>query len=212
VFNALDRGLTFLPRQRVGEKPSPTPQDARLALATELRGGYNAFDVTRLPIISGLIKRRLLVNFRADPAIVHRILPNGFRPKLHDGHAFVGICLIRLENVRPKGVPAAIGVSSENAAHRIAVEWTDVDGHRREGVFIARRDTSSRLNAFAGGRVFPGEHHHSRFEVSDQGRPVSIKVTSPDDVASIFVSGRPSDTLPSSSCFESLAEASRFFE
>jgi hypothetical protein len=173
---------------------------------------YNIFDMTRLPVISGLIKRRLLVNFRADPDIVHEILPNGFRPKLHDGHALVGICLIRLENVRPKGVPAAIGVSSENAAHRIAIEWTAPDGQRHEGVFVARRDTNSRLNAIAGGRVFPGEYHHSRFEVRDQDQTVSINVALPDDTTSIFVSGRQSDIFPSSSCFKSLADASGFFE
>lgn len=169
-------------------------------------------EMTRLPVISGLIKRRLLVNFRADPDVVQGILPKGFRPKLHDGHAVVGICLIRLENARPKGIPAAIGVSSENAAHRTAVEWSGLDGQRREGVYVARRDTNSWLNAFAGGRIFPGEHHHSRFEVCDQERSVSIKVTSPEDETSIVVRGRPSVTLPSSSGFKSLAEASEFFE
>lgn len=133
---------------------------------------------------------------------------------MHDGHTLVGICLIRLEDVRPKGVPAALGVSSENAAHRIAVEWTGPDGQSREGVFVARRDTNSRLNAFAGGRgrIFPGEQHHSRFEVRDQDPSVSIEVTSRDAETSILVNGRTSETFPSSSCFESLAEASRFFE
>ena len=59
----------------------------------------------RIPVIKGTIKRRLLVNFRADPTVVQRILPSLFRPKLHEGHAIVGICLIRLEQVRPRGLP-----------------------------------------------------------------------------------------------------------
>jgi hypothetical protein len=59
-----------------------------------------------------------------------------------------------------------MGLRSENAAHRVAVEW-DEDGAIRTGVFIPRRDSSSRLNALVSGRVFPGVHHHARFHVSE---------------------------------------------
>ena len=106
----------------------------------------------RLPVIEGIIKRRLRINFRADPDIVQALLPAGFRPKCHGPYAIVGICLIRLEDIRPRGVPALVpGLSSENAAHRIAVEWTEGNGEEREGVYIPRRDTNSALNALAGG-------------------------------------------------------------
>src|SRR5438034_11137943 len=105
----------------------------------------------RIPVIKGTIKRRLLVNFRADPAAVQRIRPKPFRPKLHRGFSLVGICLIRLEQIRPAALPGVLGLSSENAAHRITVEWTDAAGTQREGVFIPRRDTSSLLNRLAGG-------------------------------------------------------------
>jgi hypothetical protein len=165
-----------------------------------------------LPVISGLIKRRLLINFRSDPAVVQRLLPEGFRPKLHRGYAVVGICLIRLERVRPRGLPVFMGIASENAAHRIAVEWSDDDGGSREGVFIPRRDTNSQLNALAGGRVFPGEHHRSRFGVRDDKATVSIEMASADEAVHLFVSGRESDGLPDTSCFRSVGEASRFFE
>ncbi|HEY2329337.1 MAG TPA: DUF2071 domain-containing protein [Verrucomicrobiae bacterium] len=75
----------------------------------------------RLPKIHGIIRRRMLVNFRVDPEIIQRQLPKRFRPKLHNGFAIAGICLIRLEQIRPKYFPSFLGVSSENAAHRIAV-------------------------------------------------------------------------------------------
>ena len=75
----------------------------------------------RLPVIRGLIRRRMLVNFRADPATVQRLLPAPFHPKLHAGQAIVGVCLIRLEQIRPAGLPPFLGIASENAAHRFAV-------------------------------------------------------------------------------------------
>ena len=56
----------------------------------------------RIPVIRGLIERRILVNYRADPAVVARTLPPPFRPRLVRGSAMVGICLIRLLSaVRP---------------------------------------------------------------------------------------------------------------
>src|SRR5262249_30651973 len=122
----------------------------------------------RIPIIRGVIDRRILVNFRADPAVLARLLPPPFRPKLIHGAGLAGVCLIRLQRIRPRFWPSCLGLSSENAAHRIAVEW-DQGGEVREGVFIPRRDTSSWLNALAGGRLFPGVHHHATFRVQEQG-------------------------------------------
>src|SRR5258706_16338757 len=134
----------------------------------------------RLPVIKGTIKRRPLVNSRADPAVVQRILPHPFRPKLHRGHSLVGICLIRLEGIRPAGFPALVGLSSENAAHRIAVEWTDASGVSREGVFIPRRDTGSMITRLGGGRIFPGEHHPARFSIVDDGHHIVFSMKSLD--------------------------------
>jgi hypothetical protein len=120
----------------------------------------------RLTKVHGVIRRRLLINFRADPGVVAALLPPPFRPKLQDGWAIVGICLIRLEEIRPKGFPRLAGLSSENAAHRIAVRW-DEAGTPREGVYIPRRDTGSLINHLAGGRLFAGEHQRAAFDVTD---------------------------------------------
>jgi len=165
-----------------------------------------------IPVLTGTIKRRLLVNFRAEPAAVQRILPVPFRPKLYHGHALVGICLIRLEQIRPVGLPAFLGIASENAAHRIAVEWNDEHGVTQQGVYIPRRDTGSRLNRLAGGRLFPGEHHPARFVVVDDGRTIDFQMKSDDGAAEVRVVGQPAAALPVDSCFSSLAEASAFFE
>jgi uncharacterized protein YqjF (DUF2071 family) len=166
----------------------------------------------RLPVIQGLIKRRLLINFRVDPAVMRRQLPSPFRPKLHDGHAIAGVCLIRLEGIRPLGLPAFLGISSENAAHRIAVEWDGPDGAKQEGVFIPRRDTDSRLNHLAGGRLFPGEHHLSKFEVTDDGERIDFAMTSRDAQVSIRLRASATPLFPSTSCFRSFEDSSAFFE
>ena len=104
----------------------------------------------QIPVIRGLIDRRILVNFRVNPDVLARVLPAPFRPKLVNGAGMAGVCLIRLKHIRPRFLPSFLGISSENAAHRIAVEWGDA-GETKEGVFIPRRDTSSRLNTLLGG-------------------------------------------------------------
>src|SRR5471030_1619654 len=130
----------------------------------------------QIPVITGTIKRRLLVNFRADPAAVRAVLPAPFRPKLHNGFAIAGICLIRLERERPAGAPALLGFGSENAAHRFAVEWTGSDGTVREGVFVPRRDTDSLTQRLAGGRVFAVKSHAASFHVHDTGGRIEMQV------------------------------------
>jgi hypothetical protein len=154
----------------------------------------------------------MLINFRVDAAVMQKFLPAPFRPKLHQGYAIAGICLIRLEHIRPGGLPAFLGFSSENAAHRIAVEWDDPSGELREGVYIPRRDTGSFLSHLTGGRIFPGEHHLASFRVADDGTRVDFTMASCDKTVSVRVRGSDSDVLPASSCFTSLAESSHFFE
>jgi hypothetical protein len=165
----------------------------------------------QLPKVHGVIGRRLLVNFRVEPAVIQRLLPAPFRPKLHDGHAVAGICLIRLEDIRPKRIPRLFGLSSENAAHRIAVLWDDDEG-AHEGVYIPRRDTGSLINHLAGGRVFPGEHQRASFRVEEAHDRIAVRMTSADGRIEVDVAGRVTTDLPGTSIFRNVAEASAFFE
>ena len=160
-----------------------------------------------------MIKRRLLLNYRVEPSLIEKILPVPFRPKLVKGKAIAGICLIKLEKVRPVGLPSWLGISSENTAHRIAVEWEDAGGESREGVFVPRRNTDSLLNVLAGGRIFPGLHFHSRFDVQDEGGHIAIKVVeSGSNAPLVVVEAAESETFPADSVFDSLEDSSRFFE
>src|SRR5688572_21509855 len=79
----------------------------------------------RMPTLRGIIDRRLLVNFRVRPEVLRAFLPAPFQPKVVHGWGMAGICLIRLKDIRPRGFPSACGMDSENAAHRIAVEWEE---------------------------------------------------------------------------------------
>ena len=130
----------------------------------------------RLPVIQGVIRRRILVNFRVDPAVMQGQLPPRFRPKLHEGHALAGICLIRLESVRPRFVPHLLGFSSENAAHRVAVRWQ------------ADRGEKERCRHSPPGHGLGDEPAHRRSAVSRRHHRARFTVREPLQVAEVHSS------------------------
>ncbi|MFJ4626969.1 DUF2071 domain-containing protein [Streptomyces sp. NPDC088847] len=165
----------------------------------------------RQPHLSSVVERRLLVNYRVAPDVAARLLPEPLRPELVHGHAVAGICLLRLGSVRPTWAPKVFGLRSENAAHRIAVEWDGPDGVET-GVYITRRDSASRLNVWAGGRVFPGEHGRAGFKVHETPGRSSVAFATRDGDTQVDVTVELSDELRGSELFADLAEASRFFQ
>ena len=158
----------------------------------------------------GIVERRLLVNYRTDPQITARLLPAPLRPQLVNGFAVAGICLIRLGRLRPRRVPAALGLRSENAAHRVAVEWDTPDGVAT-GVYIPRRDSGSLINVMVGGRLFPGQHHRARFDVHETAQDLRVAFASADGTAAVQAHARTTREWTASVLFADLDEASGFF-
>lgn len=155
--------------------------------------------------------RRLLVNFRIDPDALAAILPAPFEPRTVGDVAIGGVCCLRLRNVRPRGVPAAFGIDSENAAHRFGVEWEDDDGERQAGVYVPRRDTSSRLVERFGSRTF-GRHGLADFEVTAGDGRYGVSMRGRRDDTRIRVSGTVSDDLPADSVFDAVPDAAGYHE
>jgi hypothetical protein len=156
-----------------------------------------------------VIERRLLVNYRIDPQYVAALLPGEFRPQLVGGRAMGGVCFIRLRRARPAGLPAWAGMTTENVAHRFAVEWDDAQGIHA-GVYVPRRETSSRVTAAAGRRVFPGAYHRARFLVNEQPDRIHIDVRSDDGQVALTAEATPAVTFISD-LFPTVADAIDFF-
>ncbi len=161
--------------------------------------------------VCGRIDRRILLNYRIDPAVLADRLPAPFRPRPIHGYGIGGVCLIRLQNLRPRGVPASLGIGSENAAHRIAVEW-DADCATHTGVYVPRRDTDSLLNSALGGRLFPGRFHSATFDTAESDGRFVVTMRSDDGTTYTTVDGTSSDSLAKDSIFDSVEAASAFLE
>ncbi|HEU5001635.1 MAG TPA: DUF2071 domain-containing protein [Actinomycetota bacterium] len=164
-----------------------------------------------MPTLQATMQRRILVNYRVDPSLLAAWLPHPFRPAVVNGYGVAGICLIRLGHIRPRGIRATLGLTTENAAHRVAVEWDTAEGPVT-GVYIPRRDTSSRLAAALGGRAFPGWQHLAAFRVEESPDRYRIQIDSKDGEVHVTVTAHRSDRIMAGSVFADLDAASRFFQ
>jgi hypothetical protein len=81
----------------------------------------------------------------------------------------------------------------------------------RQGVYIFRRDTSSRLNQLVGGRLVPGGHYRASFRIHETASSFKIAMTSDDGQAAVAVRAQLADNWPDSSVFHSAGEAAAFF-
>ncbi len=159
--------------------------------------------------ITGRIDHRLLLTYAADPDVVGSLVPAPFRPELVGGRAVVGICILRLSELRPPRFPRWSGARSDNAAHRVAVEWDDDEGVH-SGVFVLRRDSAHWLSVRAGGRAFPGVHGRADFCVVDDAAALAVSYRAHDGL-SVDAVATPGATWRSR-LFASPGEASRFYE
>ena len=164
----------------------------------------------KLPKITGIIDRRILINYKIDSAILKKYLPAPFEPIEVNGFGIAGICLIRLKNVRPIGLPDFLGIGSENGAHRFAVKWKE-NGVYKKGVYIPRRDTSSRMNALAGGRIFPGTHFLSTFKIKEEQDKYEVEFKHKDGTY-LKVIATACNSFSEYSLFKNIEDVSTFFE
>lgn len=167
--------------------------------------------IFQLPLITGILDRRILLNYSLDPDYLKKFLPQPFQPRLYNGVGVGGICMIRFSGLRPQFIPKFMGIDSENAAHRIAVEW-EIKGQKFEGVYIPMRNTASRFNYLTGGRIFPGIFQMSQFVIDEQGDQYHLKII-PQSRSEPMVDfkGEVSEQLSEKSIFGKLEAASDFF-
>lgn len=153
------------------------------------------------------LRRRLLISYRLDPAVAESLLPEGFRPQLLDGSALAGVCVLGLESIRPTWSRRRWGLRSENAAHRMAVEWDGPAGVE-QGVFIFQRHSSAWHPVLFGGRLFPGVHRKARFRIAEDRNRYAVEMTAGGHslAADVEVGGDWSSTV-----FASVDEASAFY-
>lgn len=164
-----------------------------------------------LPVLNGIIDRRILINYRVKPEVIRALLPSHLEPLIVNGYGSAGICLLRLKNIGIKYSPSFLRITSENAAHRFLVKFREGD-KEVHGVYIPRRDTDSIVNVEIAGRLFSWPHYSALFEVQEENGNYSVKMRSKDDCTTLEVEAKLTEEFPADSMFESLNHASSYFK
>lgn len=132
-------------------------------------GAFPALPLGRRPVQS-----RLLAVYRLEPELARRtLLPEGLEPRLAQGYAIVAACYTRLgvnRLFRRRGAPTASG--SDHLAYRIAVLRAD----GIHATWIARRETSSWLEARCGAKLLRGEYGRSAFRIKEDAFAIELTV------------------------------------
>ncbi len=122
-----------------------------------------------LPLGRRPIRCRLLAVYRFEPARATGLLPEGLEPRLLQGYAIAAACYTRLGAVRL--FPGRVG-GSDHLAYRFAVRRADGVA----GTWIARRETSSWLEARCGSKLLRGEYGRSAFRIKEDALAVELAV------------------------------------
>jgi hypothetical protein len=127
-------------------------------------GAFPALPLGRRPI-----RCRLLAVYRLDPGQVQELLPAGLAPRLLHGRAIGTACYTRLGGgTFFRGRTGG----SDHLAYRFAVQRED----GVEAAWIARRETSSWLEARCGSKLLRGEYGRSAFRVKEDAFTIELAV------------------------------------
>lgn len=159
--------------------------------------------------VSGRIERRVLVGYSFDPEVVAPLLPEGFSPRLVNGRAVVGLCLIKFAGIGPSWLPHQLGLKPESVAHRVGVQWVNAQGEETQGVYVPEHHTSSFMVNQVGGRFFPGVQQLGEFQVEEHDERVRLWMES--EGRKVLVDVKPTSQWESS-LFPSVEEAALFYK
>ena len=150
----------------------------------------------------GTLERCWLFTYRMPVQEARPLVPAPLQLVTHNGEALWNLVVCRVEEMRPRGIPAAFGLSYWHVGYRLHVRHGDV-----EGLYFVRSDCDSALMSLAGNFMTDYNFHTAGVEVSETDARVHISVRSADAPAEILLDRAAPPALPDESSFSSLPEA-----
>lgn len=162
--------------------------------------------------MTGTLDRCWLFTFQTPEADAWGELPEPLEPVTHNGHAFWNVVVSHIHRMRPKGAPAALGLSYWHVAYRLYARYQPRSGPPVEGLYFARSDCDSALMTAAGNLLTDYHFHSAPVRVQEDDRCLEIEITSRDMPAHAELCLAAPAQLPAYSAFEGLDEASGFLK
>ena len=148
-----------------------------------------------------------LLNYRVPAARVEHLLPSRLKLITHRKFAFLGVVLSRIERMRPRFVPALVGMTYWHIGYRLHVRAELPGGGAVDGLFFLRSDAESRLISLGGNLLTDFRFHPAKISVGDD--QITVKSDDGGGDAVVQFADECVDELQSASCFDSIAECAR---
>jgi hypothetical protein len=140
------------------------------------------------------------------------LVPGALELVTYNGRGFWSVVVSRLHAMRPRALPAWIGVSYWHVGYRLYVRLPLPDRAPIEGLYFLRSDCDSRLMTHAGNLLTDFSFHTAAIEVVEEPDSVQIAIRSPEAAADIALDRTRPPVLPPDSAFASLEEAAEFLK
>jgi hypothetical protein len=129
-----------------------------------------------------------------------------------DEHGFVAIAMVQTEQLRPQGLPAALGQRFFLSGYRVFARFERDGRPTLRGLRILRSDTDRWLMVHLGNLFTRYGYRHARVRVRRTDDRLTIDVHTRDHEADLHVEASltPATAPPPGSPFRSLADARRF--
>ena len=121
---------------------------------------------------------------------------------------YVAVALVRARDMRPEGLPSALGRDFFLMGYRVFVRYADARGRRLRGLYIIGSATDSRVMSTLGGLMTDYRYHV--IDVEEDVRPHSYAVTSVRGGLDVCVDWHQEAALPDGSPFADWRAARRF--
>ena len=160
----------------------------------------------------GRLERCWLFTFQTSPVAARQRLPGMLEPVTHNGYAFWNVVIVRLRGMRPRPLPAWMGVSYWHAAYRLYVRFPRPHEQPVEGLYFVRSDCDSHLVHVLGNLLTDFRFSFAPISCQERDRQVELSVHAPQAPAHVLLDRRMPSALPGYSAFSSLGEATAFLE
>ncbi len=148
---------------------SPLAAGLHWSLSTDPMSVFPTLSIGRRPVLC-----RVLALYRVEADALRRLLPAATEPRLVHGYAVGEVCYTRLGQSR--FLRGRLSPTSDHLTYRFAVERVRKEGNVA-GTWVARRETSSWLEARCGEKILRGEYGRSEFRVREDHFGIELEVT-----------------------------------
>lgn len=168
----------------------------------------------RHPIaMAGRLRQSLVLAYALPSRSLAALVPPGLELDTYEGSAFVAIAVVKVERLRPTGLPERLGRDHLLTGYRVFVRQRLGTGRWRRGLHVLRTDADGRLLVAAGNLLTRYNFRFAGIRWLQSGDRLEVRVGTRDRQADLHVIadlGSGPAPLPLGSPFTSTAAARRF--